>query len=556
MGHFKLTDGTPTTFRIAFGIIIMKTEEKKTEGKYKSGVPNGKWTYYYENGNIKSVGMLLGSLKEGHWTYYFESGDMKSAGSYEKDQKSGAWDHFYEDGSIKAQINYQNEIGEYREFYPYGGTKQEGKIVNDKSEREWIYYYETGETKAIGHFNEGLRTGLWHYYYRNGKEKAVGNYHEGQKNGEWRYFYENGSISQTGNIMRDRKQDYWKLFYPSGELKGEISFDNGSGIFREYYLNGSKKSEGRIVNDKKEGEWLYYDENGELEGEADFENSEGVYSGYYPDGNLKIKGKIKNDKRLGKWSLYNPDGSIAGTYTPIYEYEKPLFVNRLLSDPRNKPEEDGYNNPRYKYKKRGLRYFNPRINEYRALIVGTNPLWLLDKQLPIALEYYMQERIGYEVQLDIIKDPFFMTTANIPDYSVFSRGSRLNFRQKFYHENDKPGMFYFGHEISFTFINHQVDHPDTLIFPTLPKFGNMMENEFSYGFFVGTRWMRDVGDSGPTFDLFLGIRIANRTYKREFEPDPVLDIYFDPLVEPGIYFPLIFGLNIGLAVPDNKSKTQ
>jgi len=166
----------------------------------------------------------------------------------------------------------------------------------------------------------------------------------------------------------------------------------------------------------------------------------------------------------------------------------------------------------------------------------------------------MQERLGYEIQVDIHRDPFF--TNDIPDYEVFSRGSSFNFRQKFYHEHGKYGMFYFGHQISFNYTNYQVNHPDTLIFPTFPKFGNMVETGFGYGVFIGNRWMRDVGDSGFTIDAFIGVQIANRRYSREFEPDPVIDVYFDPLEESAVYFPIIFGINIGFAGPDNKSKTQ
>ncbi|MEQ9404408.1 MAG: membrane-binding protein [Cyclobacteriaceae bacterium] len=528
---------------------------KKAVGRYTKGIPTAKWEYFYENGNKKSEGILQNNIKEGKWIFYFESGSEKSSGTYENDLKKGIWNYFYENESIKAQAFYEGEKATYKEFYPFGSVLMEGEIINERSEGEWIYYYEGGEIEAIGKFEEGLKSGQWIYYHKNGNKRALGNYVNGLRNGEWEYYHENGALSQSGLLERDQKEGYWKLFYPNGDLQGEVVFDQGSGEFSEYYTHGGKKSGGQLIDEKKEGKWVYYSENGRVEGEADFKNGEGDYQGYYPDGSLKMKGKIKDDKRVGEWTLYNPDGSLAGTYSPIYEDEKPIFKSRLSSD-FSSQENDTFDKPEYKFKRRGLRYFQYRINEYRALILGTNPVWLVDNQLPIALEYYMQERLGYELQLDLIRDPFFTSNENIDNYTVFSRGSKINFRQKFYHEDGKYGMFYFGHQISYTYINHQVNHPDTLIFPTFPKYGNMIESGLSYGVFIGSRWMRDVGDSGWTIDAFLGISVAGRSYDRKFEPDPVINSYFDPKEQATLYFPVVFGINFGFAGPGNKSKTQ
>ena len=528
---------------------------KKAEGKYRNGQTNGHWKYYYENGNLKSEGDLRGEIKEGSWSFYFENGGEKSAGQYEQNVKTGIWNYFYEDKSLKAQVYYEGSKGTYQEFYPFGTIRMEGETVNDKSEGEWTYYHETGEVEAIGQFIEGIKVGPWEYFYKNGEKKATGDYVRGLREGKWSYYHDNGSLSQSGEINKDQKEGYWKLFYPSGEVQGEVTFDQGSGLYSEYYLNGGKKSTGQIIDEKKEGKWIYYSEDGKIEGEADFANGIGEFKGYYPNGSLKMVGTIDGDKRVGDWTLYNPNGSVAGTYSPIYENEKPIFKTRLSREV-NYRDGDKFDKPEYKFKRRGLRYFQYRINEYRAVILGTNPVWLQANELPIALEYYMQERLGYELQLNLVRDPFFTSDENIGNYTLFNRGAKINFRQKLYHEDGKLGMFYFGHQVTYTHVNHQVNHADTLIFPVFQKFGNMIEKGYGYGVFIGNRYMRDVGDSGWTLDIFLGVGVSSRSYTRKFEPDPVLDVYFDPEVKSSLHFPIIFGLNIGFAGPDNKSKTQ
>ncbi len=526
---------------------------KKAEGRFRRGIPYGKWKYYYENGNIKSEGELKGNSKYGTWKFYYENDGEKSNGKYENNKKFGIWNYFYEDGSLKAQTIIENGVGNYTEFYPSGSRRMEGKNVDEKSEGEWTYYYETGEIEAIGNYQNGLKTGNWTYYHKTGQTSASGNYQAGNRQGEWTYYYENGKISQKGNLINDQKDGFWKLFYPTGEVLEEAEFDQGDGFINEYYPSGSQKSKGRIVDGKKTGKWFYYSEMGNLEGEAELISGEGQYIGYYPDGTIKMKGLIKDGKRVGEWQLFNPDGSTAGTYLPIYENEQPIFKTRITQDfvEKNSPDK-----PNYHPEKRGLRYFLPRVNEYKGFIVATNPAWLIDDQLPIAIEYYIQERLGYELQFNIIRDPFFSNHADIGDYQVYASGSKVHFRQKFYHADSKLGMFYFGHEISFKYVNSQVNHTDTLIIQQPRRFGSLIETSYGYGVFVGNRWMKDVGASGLTVDLFLGIGITGRSFDKKYEPIQVLDNYFDGEIKSSLHFPIIFGLNIGYALTKSKSKTQ
>ncbi len=526
---------------------------KKAIGRFKKGMPKGNWKYYFENGNIKSEGLLDGSSKEGQWKFYYENDGEKSSGSYKKNQKVGIWNYFFEDGSIKAQTVIEKGKGQYTEFYPSGNRRMEGQNINDKSEGEWIYYYENGEVEAFGEFKNGLRNGEWIYYHKNGERSASGFYRNGIRQGNWKYFHDNGQLSQSGNIVNDQKDGYWKLFYPTGEVLGEAEYAQGDGEYNEYYPSGNQKSKGQILEGKKSGKWLYYSDKGHLEGEANLVEGQGEYIGYYRDGTIKMKGQIKDDKRVGEWLLYNPDGTTAGTYHPIYEDEKPIFKTRVTTD---FIEKESLDKPNYHPEKRGLRYFLPRVNEYKSVIVGTNPFWLIDSELPFALEYYIQERLGYELQLDLIRDPFFTPDSEIGDYKVFRRGLRIHVRQKFYHTDSKLGMFYFGHEFNFKYLNNQVNHTDTLIIQEPRRFGNLVETSYGYGLIVGSRWMKDAGTSGFTIDAFVGIGVSARSFDKQYEPIQVLDNYFDQEIKSSIHFPIIFGLNFGFATTKSKSKTQ
>ena len=526
----------------------------KAEGRYHQGKANGKWKYYYENGNIKSEGILRGSEKDGYWTFYYENGGEKSNGNYFSDQKNGIWNYFYEDGSIKAQSYLENGKGTYTEFYPSGKRRMEGFNKNEKSEGEWIYYFESGEIEASGLFENGLKTSTWTYNHKNGLTAAKGSYEKGLRIGDWIYYHDNGKVSQEGSLVEDKKDGYWKLFYPSGETLGEADYKSGSGDFNEYYPSGSRKSKGQIIDGKKSGKWFYYNESGLLEGEAEFKDGEGYYIGYYPDRTIKMKGKLKDDKRIGEWILFNEDGSKAGSYHPIYEDEKPIFKTRIS---RDNTEKEDFNTPEYRFKSKGFKYFQPTINEYRGVIMGTNPAWLFVNKLPIALEYYIQERLGHEIQVDIIRDPFFTADDQVNDSQVYLRGSNIHLRQKFYNPDRPNGMFYFGHEISIRYIDRSVKHPDSNTFVS----GSLIESGLGYGLFIGNRWMRDAGNAGWTVDIFFGAGVAARSFDKKYLGEPsrevqILDNYFEREIKSKVYFPIQIGLNFGFVSPKSKSKTQ
>ncbi len=47
---------------------------KFSEGPYKKGLPNGKWTFFDERGRKLSAGELINGLKDGGWNIYAKNG--------------------------------------------------------------------------------------------------------------------------------------------------------------------------------------------------------------------------------------------------------------------------------------------------------------------------------------------------------------------------------------------------------------------------------------------------------------------------------------------------
>lgn len=520
---------------------------EKATGNFTLGVQEGKWVYYFENGNKKAEGLLRKNTKHGGWTFYFENGAEKSSGIFFNGKKEGIWNYLYEEGSLKAQAYFDQGDGVYKEFYPSGKIKMEGRNVDEESQGLWTYYYETGEVEAEGDFIDGLRNGYWQHFHKNNQIAAEGKFNNGEKDGIWKYYFPDGSISSEGEMKADQKDGFWKLYYQSGIIKGEGKYDVGTGEYVEYYESGKQKTRGTLKNGLKHGKWTYYSEEGVEDGTANYKNGLGNYESFYPDGTLKMEGQLDDERRVGKWTLYNPDGSIAGVYMPVYEDEKPIF-RTTESIKASIKKKESIDKPEYRYKSNKLRYFQPRVNEFRGYIFATNPLWMADGKLPVAAEYYLQERLGYELQFNIKNEPFF---SKADTNKVKTLGLIVDIRQKFYHDDKRLGMFYFGHQLSGGYIIHKVSKPDFSMSLTNPDYINLNANErqFGYGVFIGNRWMQRSGNAGLTIDFHLGISITNRGFNKEYAESDINENLFKKLDQSKTFFPIIFGINIGFSGP-------
>ncbi len=517
----------------------------RMEGEVEQGVSNGMWTYYFESGQVSMKGTLKGSQKEGDWEFYYESGDLKSRGRYRSGIKAGIWNYYYEDGNLKAQAYYKGNRGQYREYYTDGTLKMEGINIEGKSDSLWKKYYETGELEAVGMYRSGVKNGPWTFYYRSGTISSEGEFKNGLSHGKWTYYHPNGEIQAQGAEYMGKKEGYWKLFDPSGKFMGEGVYFSGNGTYTEFYDNGRAKVTGFIRDGAYDSTWYYYYEDGILEGQTWFDMGNGEYTGYYPSGNIQMKGLLEGNKRVGVWELYEPDGTLAGYYRPVYEEETPVF--RVIK--YAELNESYSSKPEYIDSKRKFHYFQPVVNEYRGIIAGSNPFMTAFGHLPFSMEYYFQERLGYEAFFNLERSPFYESGSSISPGRTYFRGASIGFRQKFYHKAGDIGLFYFGHEIRYTYRNLLQNIDQGTINAT-----NFRQSSVEMSVVVGDRLLRDVIEPGLTIDVFASLGVRYMLNNGDASPEASV-IFADQLSRDWQFVPRI-GLNIGYNFKFTKKPVQ
>ena len=537
----------------------------KMRGTLDNNRNAGPWEYFYENGQLQMKGVVYDSTRQGKWHFYYENGQLKREGEFEQGKQVGLWQEYLESGSLKTKVIHRQDTAYYQAYYPTGTLQLEGTKVRDKNEGRWKHYFPGGQLQAEGEYRAGIRQGPWRFYYENGKLSSVGDFLDGSSVGKWTYYYENGTVSAEGAERDGVKEGYWKLYHSDGDFKGETIFNEGDGTYREYYEDGALKVKGRIVDGVNQDKWIYYYPDGTLEGECVFKNGQGTYYGYYPDGALKMKGTVAEGERTGVWELYKPNGQLVGYYKSVYENNEPSFRaleefadREAAKEEREVPTE----NPDYLYrKKKNLRYFVPKINERQRFILGVNPMALLAYRLPLSLEYYIQERLGYEAEVGIFRNPFFVGGPSVVENTAYQRGVFINVKQKFYHPDSRVGMFYFGHQLGIDYLHHYAnvaeDTPPGGVAPPTETSLLLKEQRLSYSLLLGTRLIKDsdvanariVRDRharGLTFDLFGGIGVGYRLLHEQYDQGAIGEGIIEKK-QSKAFVPFYVGATVGYA---------
>jgi uncharacterized protein len=509
-----------------------ETGNLKMRGILRQNANYGLWEYFYESGQKSMEGTINGKNREGEWKMYYENGLLKETGEYINNKRVGLWTSYFEDGVLRGEIDYTDDFGTYTEYYHSGKILSQGPRAGTKNVGHWRFFAENGSLHAEGDYQNGKKNGEWFNYHSNGRIASKGRYENDLPVGSWEYYFDDGNINSSGEFLSGIKTGNWKTLTRDGKLKSEAILQKGTGEYREYYESGKLKVKGSLSNNKKEGKWEYFYEDGKREGECDYSNDKGTYFGYFPSGNLQTKGTLEGDQKTGTWEMYENDGKLSGYYRPFYDDRK---LGKEIADlsKSTKAARSGSSAGR-------LTYFDARFNEFRGVILAGNPMMTFAGRLPVAAEFYLQERLGHEFEFVGIRNPFFKSDITMPVGKQFERGYSIAIRQKMYNQTRAGGMWYFGQEIRFTNQGHFVNSFN----PSLPEnifTAGAIEQRIEYGWLLGYRIMQKNNAEGLTIDVFLSADIGYRG----FDVDPNYVAYFENVRQSKLSTSLYFGLNFG-----------
>ena len=193
----------------------------------KSGIKNGNWNYFYENGQLKSEGKYNNGIKEGVWIYYYTNGLINQKGLYTDGKADGEWNWYYENGNILRNEKYLEgyQEGILTEYSDSGIVISKGEYIEGIKEGKW--FYEVGDHKEIGSYKNDMLVGEWIYYYKNKVIMFRGSFQNNLAIGRHNFWYENGVLKKFGNYSFGREIGDWYYYNSSGILVLITKFENG-----------------------------------------------------------------------------------------------------------------------------------------------------------------------------------------------------------------------------------------------------------------------------------------------------------------------------------------
>ncbi len=296
------------------GIFLEKSilGDSSLSGSYKNGKKSGLWKFYYYTGKIEKICNYDEDRMEGKYQYFYDNGQVNTEGFYKSGQKNGLWTWYTK----------------------FGVRDMSGNFKEDQQHGDWTYWYPTGEIAYTAQYKMGLKDGNWNYFYKDGSKFKVGSFSNDEKEGLWETWYEDGTLLMSGKYVAGKEEGRWINNWENGKLKNETTFKAGvlHGEWKSYSFKGVLKLTGYYKNGLKNKEWVEYFENGRQKdlftykilkikskvkygpskGRITYESVKDGYAVSFSSKDFKKteEGNYKDGEKDGEWKDYFPGGKI------------------------------------------------------------------------------------------------------------------------------------------------------------------------------------------------------------------------------------------------------
>lgn len=214
---------------------LKTTKEYSSKSEYlgqglfdKNGKRTGPWKLYDDiNSYYFGKGSYLDGEKDGKWIFYYPNGEIELEGYYSEGKPDRKWVWTYENGNTKREENfiYGKREGEYTEYDSIGNLILTGEYFDDARKGEWLIC--VGEIEEKGNYDLDEKTGVWKSYYSDTKKtRFTGNFKNGDPDGVHKWYYPNGNVELYGAYRMGKKNKDWKKYNPDGSLLTTYTYRN------------------------------------------------------------------------------------------------------------------------------------------------------------------------------------------------------------------------------------------------------------------------------------------------------------------------------------------
>lgn len=168
-----------------------KAGRTRAEVTWVGGKKEGAVRFFHPDGHLQTEGQYSGDSRHGAWTSISPAGDTLSVVTYRFGKKDGLQAYWAPNGQLLRLERFRDgePDGVLYRFFSDGTPRQACRYENGVLHGEFLEWFKADSTSiglTIGHYENGVRTGLWTWFYGNGRPQRQGRYRKGAPVGTWR----------------------------------------------------------------------------------------------------------------------------------------------------------------------------------------------------------------------------------------------------------------------------------------------------------------------------------------------------------------------------------
>ncbi len=139
---------------------------KLVTGEYEAGRKDGRWRYWYPNGDVRAVGTYRRGMRTGKWKFQYAGDYPYAEGSFKGGARSGKWVVWNSDHSPNAAESgkYGVEVGRL----PGTPQRYRGQSLDGVMHGNWTFSWANGQTQLEAEYLRGKRVGTWRFWHPEG----------------------------------------------------------------------------------------------------------------------------------------------------------------------------------------------------------------------------------------------------------------------------------------------------------------------------------------------------------------------------------------------------
>ena len=239
---------------------------------------NGKWRFWYPNGEKMKEFSYKDGILEGSFSKWNEDGQLLTQQHYSLGKWNGTWLQFYQPpGHLKEERHYEDSkpVGIWSKWAASGLMTEKCFYSDGLKNGISMRWHKNGQLAKKAIYEDGKLNGLLQEFSPSGQQLLSTGYKHGIKWGLEKKWYENGS--QGSKIFwnnRGRKHDKAETWFNNGNLKTVRQYDNGNLLEAQSWQPDGKLNPDMVQ--KGNGKLVFYGPNGKPTHTQFFQDGEQV----------------------------------------------------------------------------------------------------------------------------------------------------------------------------------------------------------------------------------------------------------------------------------------